>query len=200
MHPKDAQSIANSEDSDLGLHCLPRPICQKTLDHYGNSLKFSSSLCWLQRCAIKTPGINIILHDECSCKSWFLLPKIKIHLLLACWVILHAFWDLFKINVFKKSFWYTITVKIRFNILSSGLIWVKTCLVILHAFWDFFKIKVFKKSFWYTITVKIRLNILSSSLIWIKTCWVILHAFWDFFKINVFKKSFWYTITVKIRA
>ena len=21
--------------SDLGLHCLPRPICLKTLDHYG---------------------------------------------------------------------------------------------------------------------------------------------------------------------
>ena len=24
------------EQSDLGLHCLPRPICPKTLDHYGN--------------------------------------------------------------------------------------------------------------------------------------------------------------------
>ena len=38
MHPKDADSIANSEDpeqSDLGLHCLPRPICPKTKDHYG---------------------------------------------------------------------------------------------------------------------------------------------------------------------
>ena len=40
---KDANEIANSEDpdqtaleeqSDLGLHCLPRPICPKTLDHY----------------------------------------------------------------------------------------------------------------------------------------------------------------------
>ena len=39
MHPKDAEEIANSvdpdqtaplEQSDLGLHCLPRPICLKT--------------------------------------------------------------------------------------------------------------------------------------------------------------------------
>ena len=44
MHPKDAEGIANSvdpdqtaplgavleEQSDLGLHCLPRPICPKT--------------------------------------------------------------------------------------------------------------------------------------------------------------------------
>ena len=29
---KDANVIANSED--LGLHCLPRPICPKTLDHF----------------------------------------------------------------------------------------------------------------------------------------------------------------------
>ena len=43
---KDANGIANSEDpdqtapreeqSDLGLHCLPRPICPKTWYHYGN--------------------------------------------------------------------------------------------------------------------------------------------------------------------
>ena len=37
---KDANGIANSgnpdqEQSDLGLHCLPRPICLKNLDHYG---------------------------------------------------------------------------------------------------------------------------------------------------------------------
>ena len=32
MHPKDAEVIANSVDpeSDLGLHCLPRPVCPKT--------------------------------------------------------------------------------------------------------------------------------------------------------------------------
>ena len=41
---KDANGIANSEDSDqtapqgqsdLGLHCLPRPVCPKTFGHYG---------------------------------------------------------------------------------------------------------------------------------------------------------------------
>ena len=34
----DANGIANSEDpdqSDLGLHCLPRPFCPKTQDHLG---------------------------------------------------------------------------------------------------------------------------------------------------------------------
>ena len=39
---KDANEIANSEDpdqSDLGLHCLPRLICPKTLDHYGKKIK-----------------------------------------------------------------------------------------------------------------------------------------------------------------
>ena len=34
MHPKDAAGIANSVDpdqqSDLGLHCLPRLVCPKT--------------------------------------------------------------------------------------------------------------------------------------------------------------------------
>ena len=42
FHQKDADGIANSEDpdqkeqSDLSLHCLPRPIGPKILDHYGN--------------------------------------------------------------------------------------------------------------------------------------------------------------------
>ena len=39
MSPKDADGMANSvdleEQSDLGLHCLPRHICPKTWDHYG---------------------------------------------------------------------------------------------------------------------------------------------------------------------
>ena len=44
MGPEDADRIANSvdpdqtgpkEQSDLGLHCLPRPIYPKTWDHYG---------------------------------------------------------------------------------------------------------------------------------------------------------------------
>ena len=38
---KDANGIANSEDPDqtapkVGLHCLLRPICQKTYVHYDN--------------------------------------------------------------------------------------------------------------------------------------------------------------------
>ena len=49
MHLKDADKHANIvdpyqtapvgglEQSDLGLHCLPRPICPKALDHYDNS-------------------------------------------------------------------------------------------------------------------------------------------------------------------
>ena len=40
MSPNDADRMANSIDPDqtapdLGLHCLPRHICPKTLDHYG---------------------------------------------------------------------------------------------------------------------------------------------------------------------
>ena len=42
MHPKDAEGIANSvdpdqEQSDLGLHCLPRLVCPKTKEHCGIS-------------------------------------------------------------------------------------------------------------------------------------------------------------------
>ena len=44
MRPKDADGMANSgdpeqtaplEQSDLGLHCLSRPICPKNYDVYG---------------------------------------------------------------------------------------------------------------------------------------------------------------------
>ena len=48
MSPKEADGMANSVDPDqtaplkdpdqtapLSLHCLPRPICLKTSDHYG---------------------------------------------------------------------------------------------------------------------------------------------------------------------
>ena len=47
MRPKDAEGIAKSVDpdqtaplgqSDLGLHCLPRPVCLKTLKHDGSLL------------------------------------------------------------------------------------------------------------------------------------------------------------------
>ena len=33
MGSKDADRMVNSVD--LGLHCLPRPVCLKTWDHYG---------------------------------------------------------------------------------------------------------------------------------------------------------------------
>ena len=39
---KDSNGITNSEDPDqtapdLGLHCLLRPVCRKTSDHYSTS-------------------------------------------------------------------------------------------------------------------------------------------------------------------
>ena len=46
MHVKDADRMANSADpgqttpleqSDLSLHCFPRPVCPKTKDYYGIS-------------------------------------------------------------------------------------------------------------------------------------------------------------------
>ena len=44
---KDANGIANSEDTDqtapLGLHCLLRPICPKTYDHYGTNVACNRS-------------------------------------------------------------------------------------------------------------------------------------------------------------
>ena len=40
-----ANGIANSEDPDLGLHCLPRPICPKTYDHYSIQFLYMSSNC-----------------------------------------------------------------------------------------------------------------------------------------------------------
>ena len=30
LSPKYADGMANSVDPDLGLHCLPRPVCPKT--------------------------------------------------------------------------------------------------------------------------------------------------------------------------
>ena len=44
MHPNDAEGIANSVDpdqqSDLGLQCLPRPVCPKTLERYVGYVSF----------------------------------------------------------------------------------------------------------------------------------------------------------------
>ena len=57
MHPKDAYGMANSVDpdqtllqkqSDLGLHCLLRPICPNTQNLYGTSgqwVGFNERLC-----------------------------------------------------------------------------------------------------------------------------------------------------------
>ena len=48
MCPNNADGVANSvdpdqtllqEQTDLGTHCLPRPVCPKTKDHYGIILK-----------------------------------------------------------------------------------------------------------------------------------------------------------------
>ena len=36
FHQKDANGIANSEDPELVLHCLPNLVCPKTKDHYGS--------------------------------------------------------------------------------------------------------------------------------------------------------------------
>ena len=55
MGPKDACRMANrvgpdhtdQEQSDLGLHCLPRPISPKTLNHYG--IAFISMILSLQQ-------------------------------------------------------------------------------------------------------------------------------------------------------
>ena len=33
MHPKDVDGLASSVDTDVGLPCLPRPVCPKTLHH-----------------------------------------------------------------------------------------------------------------------------------------------------------------------
>ena len=40
MSPKDADEMANSVDT-LGLQCLPRPMCPKTGDRYGNVVKLN---------------------------------------------------------------------------------------------------------------------------------------------------------------
>ena len=53
MHPKDAEGIANGVDpdqtapqqSDLGLNCLPRPVCLKT----SSTLKLLKMSCYTDR-------------------------------------------------------------------------------------------------------------------------------------------------------
>ena len=63
--PKEAGGMANSVDPeqtaqqfDLGLHCLHRPICRKTLDHWDifdhfsvhYNVRFSSLICSIYLC------------------------------------------------------------------------------------------------------------------------------------------------------
>ena len=63
ISPKDANGMAisidpdQSEQSDLGLHCLPRPNGPKTYDHYGNLPK--SNLPW--HCSCQTIFLENIL-------------------------------------------------------------------------------------------------------------------------------------------
>ena len=54
MSPNGKEGMANSvdpdqtaeEQSDLGLHCLPRPVCLKTYENYGRcSIIYSLTEC-----------------------------------------------------------------------------------------------------------------------------------------------------------
>ena len=36
--------LLHKEQSDLGLHCLPRPVCTETKNHYGSSNEYPESL------------------------------------------------------------------------------------------------------------------------------------------------------------
>ena len=38
------------EQSDLGLHCLPKPVCPKTLDHYGIGLRGKAAVVFPTGC------------------------------------------------------------------------------------------------------------------------------------------------------
>ena len=40
-----ADGMANPVDPDVGLHCLPRPVCPKTSDHYGISFVLYKTTC-----------------------------------------------------------------------------------------------------------------------------------------------------------
>ena len=61
----DADGIANNVDpdqSDLGLHCLPRPVCPKTQDHF--SRIFSGAVVTLN--ALNETDISLIwVHLPC---------------------------------------------------------------------------------------------------------------------------------------
>ena len=62
ISPKDADRMANSADpdqtapeqSDLGLHCLPRPVYPKTWDHYGRCYPSTVSILESQSSGLTT--------------------------------------------------------------------------------------------------------------------------------------------------
>ena len=74
MHPKGADGLANSVDpdqaaplgavTDLGLHCLPRPICPKTLDHYGKLQKAATHITIYRQLPLCQPPISTIIFVE----------------------------------------------------------------------------------------------------------------------------------------
>ena len=81
LSPKDADRMANSvdpEQSDLGLHCLPRHICPKTWDHYGNTQSFLSEVSltlwrknplWTKTIFSFSHGTSCIVHGNWSTHS-----------------------------------------------------------------------------------------------------------------------------------
>ena len=49
MGPKDADGMANSVGPDLGLRCLPRPVCLKIWEPYGKLITMSCLIQWKLR-------------------------------------------------------------------------------------------------------------------------------------------------------
>ena len=83
MSPNDADGRANNaypdqtapreEQSDLGLHCLPRHICPKTKDHYGNFLQFSvKNQLWVLAKAILMNNHKVCFYGE----IWIFIHKL----------------------------------------------------------------------------------------------------------------------------
>ena len=83
FYQNEANGIANSEDpdqtapqSDLGLHCLPRPICPETLGLLWNLISLQAKLSGRLRLCIHSNSISVIsetLHDKSNPKPLSLL-------------------------------------------------------------------------------------------------------------------------------
>ena len=78
LHPENAYEIANSVDPDqtaLGLHCLPRLICSKTLDHYATFVtsfwRLSKWECleWLRKMVIFVWHVVYMYSSSLACIS-----------------------------------------------------------------------------------------------------------------------------------